>query len=526
LIETLEETGYFAPPRRPRRRAFSFAASAALHSAVSFLLVGIQWAPETVYTPAAPKNYSVRWLQLQVPDIRPYIPAAPVAQQTAMPANRLPQVPRPVVNSSVVNPIIAAPNVVTPAVVAPGVAMTVNDLPAPVAPPVAPPVKTPRVARQFEPPAVKRPPSNQTLVQLDVPADVVPLPNIPLPTAVFWSQPNQKRLPIARLAAPPAKLPTPVRNPPARPTIDAPNAELAAADVQLASAIVNNRPALPQFPGVTAPVRTPGDPGDQLPQTPLPPSNEQKSPNLVSLPETPVLAREVIIIPPANQVAPASAAGGGAGGSGAGGSVAGSGGTAAPGAKAATAPAAGSSQPNAAPNGSGQSASSQIGPGVSDFLASLKRIVLPKDGKFGAVVMGSSATGPYSEAQGALSGKILYTVYLRVGLRKNWIMQFGVPKAVERVTAAKGSTTELEAPWPQLILTPANATLLDHDYIILRGVLNTKGKFEQLQMIAPRDYPGRELLIATLEIWEFRPAKKDGEDTAVEVLLIIPRQEG
>ncbi len=494
----------------------------------AFLMSGIQWDSVEVATPAMPKSYSVRWLRLEATDLRPYVPLRPALKASSSGAKSLPATPK--ITSPVAKSAEPAPEALA------------DPVTPPATPPAAAPVKTPKLARVFEPPVVKRPPADQTLIQLDVPPDLVPLPNVPLPTAVLWSQQNQK-MPVVKVAAPPVpKMPRPVRNPPAQPTIDAPNAELVAANVQLSSSIINNQPSLAQLAAVTTPVRNPYDHGDQLPQTTLPPSNERiKSPNVVSLPDVPLLAKEAILIPPANQVAPASPTGGGSGsenrGNGGGSKADGDGGRPA----GAAVPAPGSG-PGSTPSGNattGNAAPGNITPGKitagnpatgtitkDPLLASLKRITLPKDGKFGAVVMGSSATGPYTEAQGALSGKILYTVYLRVGLKKNWIMQYGLPKALEQAAATRGGTPNLDAPWPFLLVTPHYSSLLDQEYIILRGTLNTAGKLEQLKLITPVNYGGRDLLVSTLEIWQFRPAKKDGEDTAVEVLLIIPRQEG
>ena len=532
--------GFFAAPARKRRRTVSLALSLVLHSSLAGLLMsGIQFGQAEIVTSAMPRNYSVRWLRLDATDLRPYVPApkpAPAARQApgGKAGNKLPPLP-------VIHP---APGQLDSAFAKTNLPGTTLDSIIAEVTPLAPKP----AARVFQPPVLKnRPPANQTLVQLEIPPDLVPLPNVPLPTAVLWSQQNQK-LPVAKVAAPPVPLlPRPVRNPPSRPTIDAPNAELVAANLQLAPVLINSQNSLPQLAAVTSPVRTLDNPGDQIPQTALPPSAGRSVPNVVSLPNTPVLAKDAILIPPANQVAPAENGGSSlapAGGetperpaqgqSSAGGSVSGTqqgsqggGQAAASGLKAASGQ--GPSAGQASSLGQAQPAG-EPGVGKDQILASLKRISLPKDGKFGAVVMGSSATGPYTEAQGALSGKILYTVYLRVGLKKNWIMQYGLPRSLEpgapNAAITRGGTVNLDAPWPFMLVTPHYSSLLDQEYIILRGILSAAGKLEQLKLITPANYGGRDLLVSTLEIWQFRPARKDGADTAVEVLLIIPRQEG
>jgi hypothetical protein len=154
----------------------------------------------------------------------------------------------------------------------------------------------------------------------------------------------------------------------------------------------------------------------------------------------------------------------------------------------------------------------------------LTRITLPKDGKFGVVVSGSADTTRYPESVGALTGKVVYTVYLRVGLRKNWILQYCLPKTTDKGAAVRGSATPLEAPWPFLIMRPDRLSAADPDYIMVRGMLTSAGQFDQLAMVFPEELEKKELLLKSLKLWEFRPANRDGEPTAVEVLLIIPRE--
>ena len=57
---------------------------------------------------------------------------------------------------------------------------------------------------------------------------------------------------------------------------------------------------------------------------------------------------------------------------------------------------------------------------------------------------------------------------------------------------------------------------------MLHGLVNTEGRFEKLALVLPGEFPGKDLLLSSLRQWEFRPAKRDGQSIAVEVLLIIP----
>jgi hypothetical protein len=159
-------------------------------------------------------------------------------------------------------------------------------------------------------------------------------------------------------------------------------------------------------------------------------------------------------------------------------------------------------------------------------MAGITRITLPKDGKFGVVVLGSAGSTPYPESVGALSGKVVYTVYMKVGLRKSWILQYCLPTATSRHAVNGTSATPLAAPWPFLIMRPDQLADSDADYIIVHGMLNAGGQFDQLAMVFPAELDKKNLLLNSLKLWAFRPASRDGVPVAVEVLLIIPRERG
>ena len=148
------------------------------------------------------------------------------------------------------------------------------------------------------------------------------------------------------------------------------------------------------------------------------------------------------------------------------------------------------------------------------------RITQPRDGTFAAVVQGSSESVRYPASVGVLSGKVVYTVYLRVGLRKSWILQYCVPK-----NAPKSATgTPVEAPWPFQILRPDRWGSAVPDYVVVHGMLNTAGRFDDLAMVFPQTLETKDLLLNSLQQWTFRPATRDGQPMAVEIVLIIPRE--
>jgi hypothetical protein len=139
-------------------------------------------------------------------------------------------------------------------------------------------------------------------------------------------------------------------------------------------------------------------------------------------------------------------------------------------------------------------------------------------------VLGSASSAAYPETVGALSGKVVYTVYLKVGLKKNWILQYCLPGSKNQNAPRGQSSTPVQAPWPFLIMRPDQRSDADPDYIIVHGMVTNAGKFDQLAMVFPDELEKKELLMDSLKLWAFRPASRDGVPVGVEVLLIIPRQ--
>ncbi|HXJ41534.1 MAG TPA: hypothetical protein VNH18_19805, partial [Bryobacteraceae bacterium] len=267
--------------------------------------------------------------------------------------------------------------------------------------------------------------------------------------------------------------------------------------------------------------------------------------------DTPVLSGQTVAIPPANQVAASGSAGSGTSGSGQGarsrqpGSLTGAGqfgadnntvsqaggpnrGAGIPGVgegvsqwlgSAAAGPTA-----SAAGRSSGNGSNGLNGTGMELPLPGTTRLNFPKDDKFGLVVTGSSLAAPYAESNGALSGKIIYSVFVSVGLRKKWILQYCLVKAEEQKTLIKGGAQPVEAPWPYKIVRPDDLGNSNRDYVIVHGILNSDGHFEQLALLFPMELARKDLLMNSLKQWTFRPAARDGVPSDIEILLIIPGQ--
>jgi hypothetical protein len=180
----------------------------------------------------------------------------------------------------------------------------------------------------------------------------------------------------------------------------------------------------------------------------------------------------------------------------------------------------------AARGGAGSGQGGQGGGGEADGLNSgnsqrtVVHITMPKDGKFGVVVVGASLAEDYPETVDMWHGRLAYTVYLHVGVSKNWILQYCIPRS--QGESLTGSATRPDAPWPYDITRPSIDTDANTDAIMVHGVVNTLGRFEQLAVIFPTELAEAKFLLHALQQWQFRPAMQNGQATAMEVLLIIP----
>lgn len=154
---------------------------------------------------------------------------------------------------------------------------------------------------------------------------------------------------------------------------------------------------------------------------------------------------------------------------------------------------------------------------------SATQITLPKDGHFGAVVIGASIQDQFPEVADVWKGRMAYTVYLHVGLAKSWILQYSLPRSAEASEA--GAIGHLEAPWPYSIVRPnLPDDSIDSDALMIHGFVNDTGHFDTLSVVFPSQFPMAKFVLESLEHWQFRPASQNGQVARVEVLLIIPEE--
>jgi len=190
--------------------------------------------------------------------------------------------------------------------------------------------------------------------------------------------------------------------------------------------------------------------------------------------------------------------------------------------KPAGAPAShGSSSDSAQANGT-DSEGSRNGSALGNR-ANTVHIARSKEGQFGAVIVGSSLEAKYPETADIWSGRMSYTVYIDVGLSHRWLLQYSLSRSG---SAPQGNISGLAAPYPYNIVRPNIAPgSIDADALMVHGYVNLAGRFENLAIVFPPDFPQAKFVLDSLAQWQFRPATLSNQDVRVEVLLIIPETE-
>ena len=367
----------------------------------------------------------------------------------------------------------------------------------------------------------------QTLIQPDAPPDVT-IAQTMLPQVFVWSAPQQTVKKIVQPA------PQPVPQVDVKPSLNSPNQEVHVADLKLSSTEFDTKAPLPN-PSKTSPV-TAQNPQkvQQIPQTASKDAGPATPASVISLSNV-QLQEGTAALPMVNEVAatpftgsltpgqPKSLSQTGTGkvdgkenGASAG-QTAGNEAGKTPGATGGSSGQSGATGQGGANGQAGVNASVLPGDGQRTIV----HLTRPQDGKFGVVVVGSAVAEDYPETVNLWSGRLAYTVYLHVGVSKNWILQYSIPRAQ---AAATGNAARPDAPWPYDIARPSIDADANTDAIMVHGFVNTAGRFDQLAIIFPTQLAEAKFLLRALQQWQFRPAMQNGQATPVEVLIIIPAE--
>ena len=402
-------------------------------------------------------------------------------------------------------------------------------------------------------------PGPQTLIQPDLPKPITLTMEVPLPQVVIWS-PSKVQV---KVVTPP--LPQKPTSAVVKPSVVMPNQELNLANVNIASTFHPSPKNIVQ-PSTTSPVTTHVPLQVQMPPVTSSTSSLQPTPvAILSLSD--LRAKDMTVdLPPVNETKASNTQGLGASGqtqkstSAQGNADAKTAGTGAgqgpetktnnpgagqgqvakvtnPGAGAGqgndaksnnSGPGASNGKPGAAQSGTAQSGSAPSGAAPNsgsgdEVMAGATLVTVPRDGRFGSVVVGNSLEDRYPEIADVWSGRLTYTAYLHVGLTKSWILQYSLPRSADAASA--GTVARLDAPWPYSIVRPnLDPGSIDADALMIHGFVNQTGRFETLTVVFPDDFPKAQFVLAALQKWQFRPASQDGQPAKVEVLLIIPDQ--
>ncbi len=382
--------------------------------------------------------------------------------------------------------------------------------------------------------------ADRTVVQPDVPDTPIVMKQTPLPSLLLWSA---KRPDVKLQTAPVQKM----ANVNVRPAIVRPTPQQNFTDTPISTTAFTSKLPMPD-PGSSTPIMVRGpDLADRLPQTHNDISTQEASGAVMSIAEN-HMTQGTIMLPAFNQTARGTEDGALGVGKSGNGQQNGPGTANSQGAQNGTpqsqgaggrtnGPAGnehGTSAGNGANAGNGKGSGNTKsatgtgggGPGGTGQGAepSFTRISLPPNGQFGVVVVGSTLSDEYPETNDIWGGRLIYSVYLKVGLSRNWILQYSLPADVDAKTAS--GDKHVDAPWPYFLVRPnASPENVNADALMVHGFVNAAGRFEGLSVVFPPRFSQAQLLLAALQQWQFRPAKHDGKPARVEILLIIPEDQ-
>jgi hypothetical protein len=331
----------------------------------------------------------------------------------------------------------------------------------------------------------------QTLMQPEFRRHLSFTEPVPLPTMMIWTaavSAHQKIVP---------PLPQPATSASVTPSIELPNQEVKLAAVAIASTDLPSRKEA-MGAGTTSPVETRSARPLEMPPATLSEALEQATPAAVLSISDVRMSEGAVFLPPVNDVAKGGGRGFADGGK------------------------------DSGANAKGSSRSGAEREEVDDLAIDGRRlltehIVLPRDGKFSVVVVGNSVAEDYPDMPNLWANRMAYTAFLHVGLKKNWILQYSLTRAAEAADA--GRVARLESPWPYDITRPGLLSRdLNADALMVHGVLNQAGRLESLAIAFPSNFRYASFVLHALRQWQFRPARQNGQPTAVEVLLIIPEE--
>ena len=158
--------------------------------------------------------------------------------------------------------------------------------------------------------------------------------------------------------------------------------------------------------------------------------------------------------------------------------------------------------------------------------AEVTRMDHPPNGSFDVVITQSAARDDERPSGARLSGAPVYTVYLPVGDKREWLLEF----CASNVASGPASPYQIDIPdqgilappYPISTVIPAKISSERRSApVVLQGALTAAGTMRGFRAVGATGLYGAALL-QMLNEWRFRPAVRNRKAVEVEILLIIP----
>jgi hypothetical protein len=150
---------------------------------------------------------------------------------------------------------------------------------------------------------------------------------------------------------------------------------------------------------------------------------------------------------------------------------------------------------------------------------------------YAMTIVASGASGGGFKDYGVFRDEASYTVYLDMadsGARSSdWTLQYALDShsAAPSSMASRGHG-QIVPPYATLkslpSFSPEVAKRGHGGTIVVFGVINRQGKFEDLRIMHTPDIGFNQLMLDALKKWTFRPAEMDGAQVSVKILLGVP----
>jgi TonB family protein len=171
----------------------------------------------------------------------------------------------------------------------------------------------------------------------------------------------------------------------------------------------------------------------------------------------------------------------------------------------------------------------QGGKGSSGFgiIGAPKVSAVKPQTSYGMTIISSGSSGGGFKDFGVFRNEAAYTVYLNMadaGINgPNWTLQYALYSVPDSSSVSRGLLAPPFAISKALPQFPLEIAKRNHgSLVVVYGVINASGKFEDLRVMQSPDVALNPSLLEALEKWMFQPAEVDGSHVAVKVLLGVP----